>query len=57
VKKAHADLVIGADGIRSKVRELLIGEEIAPLRYTGFIVILGICSLDKIQNVQSTLLD
>jgi 2-polyprenyl-6-methoxyphenol hydroxylase-like FAD-dependent oxidoreductase len=57
VKKAQADLVVGADGIRSVVRKFLIGEDATPLHYTGFIVILGICSLDKIQNTQSTLLD
>lgn len=56
-QKTRADLVVGADGIRSVVRELLIGEEIAPLHYTGFIVILGICSLDEIQGSESTLLD
>lgn len=57
IKEAQADLVVGADGIRSVVRKLLIGEDITPLHYTGFIVILGICSLDEIQNTQSTLLD
>ena len=43
IKRTKADLVVGADGIRSSVRRLLIGEEIAPLRYLGCIVILGIC--------------
>lgn len=57
VKMAQADLIVGADGIRSVVRELLIGEVKTPLHYTGFIVILGICSLENIQNTQSTLLD
>lgn len=57
IKKAQADLIIGADGIRSVVRELLIGEEITPLHYTGCIVILGICSLDEIIGIQSSLLD
>jgi len=57
VKQAQADVVVGADGIRSLVRELLIGEENTPLHYTGFIVILGICSLDAIQGTQSLLLD
>lgn len=56
-KKAQADLVVGADGIRSLVRELMIGEEKTPLHYTGFIVILGICSHNAIHNTQSTLLD
>jgi salicylate hydroxylase len=43
IKSAHADLVVGADGIRSSVRRLLIGEDVSPLRYLGCIVILGIC--------------
>lgn len=44
-----ADLVVGADGIRSKVRTLMLGSEeksSTPLRYLGCIVILGICPLD-----------
>lgn len=53
----NADLVVGADGIRSMVRKLLIGEDDAPLHYTGFIVILGICSLSDIASIQSDLLD
>lgn len=56
-KKAQADLVVGADGIRSMVREILIGESVTPLHYTGFIVILGICSLEEITDIQSPLLD
>ncbi len=56
-KNARADLVVGADGIRSVVRGLLIGEEATPLHYSGFIVILGICSLDEIQDTENTLLD
>lgn len=57
IKYAKADLIVGADGIRSQVRKLLIGEEKNPLSYLGCIVILGICSLKDIQNVDSTLLD
>lgn len=57
IKNAKTDLVIGADGIRSTVRNLLIGEENSPLRYLGCIVILGICSLDALKNVESELLD
>ena len=56
-KKIHADLVVGSDGIRSAVRKHLIGEEITPLRYLGCLVILGICSLDSLQNITSELLD
>lgn len=57
MKSTKADLVVGADGIRSVVRSLLIGEEIAPLRYLGYMVILGICSLEALKGVESSLLD
>jgi 2-polyprenyl-6-methoxyphenol hydroxylase-like FAD-dependent oxidoreductase len=57
IKKAKADLVIGADGIRSSVRKILIGEEITPLRYLDCIVILGICPLKKLKNRDHSLLD
>ena len=61
-KSAHADLVVGADGIRSSVRRLLIGEEASPLNYLGCIVILGICPLEDIkggvfQGLDRSLLD
>lgn len=57
IKNAKADLVVGADGIRSAVRSLLIGEDSSPLRYLGCIVILGICPLEVLQGVDSELLD
>ncbi|PJJ10783.1 2-polyprenyl-6-methoxyphenol hydroxylase-like FAD-dependent oxidoreductase [Flavobacterium sp. 1] len=57
IKSAKADLVVGADGIRSSVRRLLIGDDITPLRYLGCIVILGICPLSAIEGVNSSLLD
>jgi 2-polyprenyl-6-methoxyphenol hydroxylase-like FAD-dependent oxidoreductase len=57
IKKAKADLVIGADGIRSSVRRLLIGENTTPLRYLGCIVILGICPLNTLEHLNSPLLD
>jgi 2-polyprenyl-6-methoxyphenol hydroxylase-like FAD-dependent oxidoreductase len=57
IKNAKADLIVGADGIRSTVRKLLIDEEISPLRYLGCIVILGICPLSAIKNTESDLLD
>lgn len=57
MKNAKADLVVGADGIRSVVRSLLIGENITPLRYLGCIVILGICPLSALKGVDSPLLD
>lgn len=56
-KIAHADLVVGADGIRSSVRALVIPEEKMPLRYLGCIVILGICPLASLSNSDSDLLD
>tara|TARA_B110000091_G_C13784009_1_gene462471 strand:+ start:379 stop:1824 length:1446 start_codon:yes stop_codon:yes gene_type:complete len=57
IKSAQADLVVGADGIRSIVRKLLIGEDITPLRYLGCIVILGICPLNNLEGIESPLLD
>lgn len=57
MKSARADLVVGADGIRSVVRNLLIGEDITPLRYLGHMVILGICSYESLKGVESSLLD
>lgn len=54
-KTAH--LVVGADGIRSTVRKLLLGDQIAPLRYLNCIVILGICSLKDNPSIQDSLLD
>jgi 2-polyprenyl-6-methoxyphenol hydroxylase-like FAD-dependent oxidoreductase len=57
IKKAKADLVVGADGIRSLVRSLVIPEDKAPLRYLGYIVILGICSLRALEGIESPLLD
>ncbi len=52
-----ADLVVGADGIRSAVRKMLIGDDTTPLQYLGCIVVLGICPLSALQHIQSTLLD
>ncbi len=57
IKNTTADLVVGADGIRSVVRSLLIGENITPLRYLGYMVILGICSLKALKGIESALLD
>ena len=44
-----ANLLVGADGIRSQVRKQLIGDTKTPLRYLGCLVVLGI--------VRSSLLD
>jgi salicylate hydroxylase len=57
IQQTKADLVVGADGIRSAVRKLLIGDEVSPLRYLGCIVILGICPLSALENIESPLLD
>ncbi|PXY46220.1 FAD-dependent oxidoreductase [Flavobacterium hydrophilum] len=57
IKKAKADLVVGADGIRSSVRRQLIGENATSLRYLGCIVILGICPLSALQHLNNALLD
>lgn len=57
IKNAKADLVVGADGIRSSVRRLLIGDNISALRYLGCIVILGICTLKTLEGLDSPLLD
>ena len=51
IKHAHADLIVGADGIRSSVRKLLVGDEASPLNYLGCIAILGICPLSAIQSL------
>ncbi|KUJ62491.1 monooxygenase [Flavobacteriaceae bacterium CRH] len=57
IKNFNADLVVGADGIRSSVRKLLIGDAITPLRYLDCIVILGICPLKALDGLDSSLLD
>lgn len=57
IKNTKADLVVGADGIRSSVRNLLIGEDSSPLRYLDCMVILGICPLEALKDIESELLD
>lgn len=57
IKNAKADILVGADGIRSLVRKLLIGKNISPLRYLDCIVILGICPLSTLKNLNNPLLD
>lgn len=57
IKNVKADLLVGADGIRSSVRRLLIGDDITPLRYLDCIVILGICPLKALEGIDSDLLD
>lgn len=57
LKCVKADLVVGADGIRSAVRSLIVGEKATPLRYLNCMVILGICPLEALEGHDSTLLD
>ncbi|MCD8432378.1 FAD-dependent monooxygenase [Tenacibaculum finnmarkense genomovar ulcerans] len=57
IKTAQADIVVGADGIRSSVRTLLLKDKNPPLRYLGCIVILGICPLDALKGLENPLLD
>ncbi len=57
VKQVEADLIVGADGIRSVVRQQIIGEQATPLRSLDCMVMLGICPLSELGNLQSDLLD
>lgn len=57
IKYTKSNLVVGADGIRSSVRKLLIGDKITPLRYLDCIVILGICPLSELDGLENPLLD
>ena len=51
IKTAKADLVGGADGVRSAVRHLALGEDSSSLRYLDCIAILGICPLSALTDV------
>ena len=59
VVEERADVLVGADGIRSNVREQWIGEDATPLRYLDCMVLLGICPLDQLEDsvFSSELLD
>ncbi|WP_233897292.1 FAD-dependent oxidoreductase [Tenacibaculum piscium] len=60
IHNVTADIVVGADGIRSTVRRLLFEnreQKNSPLRYLGCIVILGICPLDALNGLENSLLD
>lgn len=57
INTVKTDLLVGADGIRSTVRKLLIGEDKTPLHYLGCIVILGICPLKNLKGFEHPLLD
>ena len=43
---ATADAVIGADGIHSRVRDYLLGEEASQLVYVGCVAYRGVVSMD-----------
>lgn len=47
IVKAQASILVGADGIRSVVRQQKIGDDSSPLQYLGCFVMLGICSTPK----------
>jgi salicylate hydroxylase len=49
VVERRADLIVGADGIRSAVRQALLGDDDTPLRYLDCIVILGICDVTALR--------
>ncbi|WP_051209966.1 FAD-dependent oxidoreductase [Gelidibacter mesophilus] len=53
IEHIETDLVVGADGIRSSVRNLAITEDRMPLRYLGCIVILGICPLKDLEGLDN----
>lgn len=57
VKTTQAHVVVGADGIRSTLRSLVIGKQHTPLRYLNCMVILGICPLASLAHLKSPLLD
>ena len=56
-KIVTTDLIVGADGIRSTVRNILLGGKSYPLRFLDCIVILGICPLQSLTHLHSPLLD
>ena len=57
IKETQAGLIVGADGIRSTTRKLLLDDQVTPLRYLDCIVILGICPLENLKGLEHELLD
>ena len=45
-----ANIIVGADGIRSTVRQYVVNDDKTPLRYLDCLVVLGICPLDLLQE-------
>ena len=56
-KSYCADLIVGADGIRSTLRNLVLGNNFMPLNYLGLVVILGICPFNHLDQKEHVLLD
>lgn len=56
-KKYTFDMIVGADGIRSTVRNFIFEKKSDPLRYLNCMVILGICPLEKLNHLNNSLLD
>lgn len=50
-----ADLLVGADGIRSQVRRQWMGDQTKPLRYLDCIVVLGICRLSYLSEAVNSM--
>ncbi|OAS13799.1 FAD-dependent monooxygenase [Paenibacillus oryzisoli] len=46
--QVDADLIIGADGLHSAVRERLFGH--SPVRYSGYIALRGVCTQEELRN-------
>ena len=57
IHKTSADIIVGADGIYSTVRERVSENKNMQLQYLDCIVVLGICSLNKLTHCHSDLLD
>jgi len=49
-----ANLLVGSDGIRSQVRQQLIGDDVTPLRYLDCLVVLGICPLSALDSTTAS---
>lgn len=47
--QVEADLIIGADGLHSAVRERLYGH--SPVRYSGYIALRGVCTQEEMRSV------
>nr|WP_132705435.1 NAD(P)/FAD-dependent oxidoreductase [Winogradskyella wandonensis] len=54
---SSADLIVGADGIRSGVRQQLFIKDDYPLNYLDCFVMLGICPIKHLNDINSPLLD